>query len=381
MMKSYQIMTNQTCNLACSYCYEKMNGKMNTVERTVSFLKACLKKDQFTFKDDDVVMLEFIGGEPTLNLDVIEKTTEYLKENGYKYGVKRMGVSLSSNGTRVHHKRFVDYMEKYKGCIQIGISIDGKKEKHDKHRITLNGNGSFDSALKGYYKAKEILGKEAVGIKATFTVDDIPNYAENVKYLMTLEPNYLYANFVFEEPIPKEKGGMLALQLMDCVDFYLKNNYDFTFDHIINDELLQRPLLKNRHLWRKPKSTYSEQAFCGAISYMKCIGFDDDVYGCNRFVTMGQLGTQIGILNKDDTITEIKSDKMELVKNYKQFMHDHCKNCYLNHSCANCMALPVELGCSTKQDFEKFYFEKRHCYFTKAKELAKQYYLIKRGIK
>ena len=136
----------QECNLRCGYCY--MVGKNN--EHRMTFETAKRIVDYFIDNRDilfttDYVILDFIGGEPLLELELIDKIVDYFRLTAYKKKSKWFGrfrISIQSNGILVGTEEFQKFLRKNNNLVSVGITIDGTKEKHDMQRVFPNGEGS-----------------------------------------------------------------------------------------------------------------------------------------------------------------------------------------------------------------------------------------------
>lgn len=138
MSKNITFIVTKDCQLACKYCY--LVGK-NTKERmTWEIAKQaidyilCHEND---FKEKSVVW-DFIGGEPFLEIDLIDKICDYLKTEMFQMGhhwFNSYRFSFSTNGINYHTEKVQNFIKKNIDHLSIGITIDGTKQKHDLNRI------------------------------------------------------------------------------------------------------------------------------------------------------------------------------------------------------------------------------------------------------
>ncbi len=129
------------CNLGCTYCFASQ-GDYGAPKRLMSE-ETARKSVDFLLRnsgDTDSVSLVFFGGEPLMNLRVIQRTVAYAQEAGQKAG-KRVDFSMTTNATYLTPEviRFLN-----DNRIGVAVSIDGPKEYHDKRRTFKNGRGSYD---------------------------------------------------------------------------------------------------------------------------------------------------------------------------------------------------------------------------------------------
>lgn len=141
----------EECNLRCKYCYliHKNNvKKMNfeTAKKAVDYFLSA--RDIY---NELSVVWDFIGGEPFLEIDLIDKISDYIKEQMYLTNhpwFDNYVFNFSTNGLLYSSKAVQNYIAKNKRHVSIGISVDGNKVKHDLQRVYQNGKGSYDDVVK-----------------------------------------------------------------------------------------------------------------------------------------------------------------------------------------------------------------------------------------
>lgn len=366
MFKQYQILTSLSCNLRCTYCYESFNDRVNTLEDCKLFLKAMFARDSNYHKlqSNRTVIIDYIGGEPFLHPDLLEGIMDYCETIKKDYYIDFVYHSISTNGTLLKNPKCKRLLNKYKNQIGLGISIDGTKEKHNLHRLTINGLGSYDNAVLGLKVAKEI-GVSYTHLKATFTRKTIPLYFDSFKNLVTLKPDSLHMNFAFEEIITEQDGIHIALEMMNSMEWLLslpKKDRVNIYMYLENGEVLSmyNPIVEERI---KPL----DRNRCGTANEMSCLGFDRKLYGCNRFVSMSRPGMELGILKDDGTIENINQQLSSEIKSAYKSLPSWCNSCRHNTSCSDCVAISYDEGLPPSE----MYKQSRQCGFTKAKELVK----------
>lgn len=133
--KYITLCVTEECNLRCKYCY--MVGK-NSFNR-MSFETAKTAVDYFLSCDfeEDAVVWDFIGGEPTLEMDLIDAISDYIKIQLYELKHKwlyNFRFSICSNGVLYATDKVQNYIKKNINNLSFTITIDGTKEKHDLNR-------------------------------------------------------------------------------------------------------------------------------------------------------------------------------------------------------------------------------------------------------
>ena len=365
-MKTYQVITNMSCNLRCTYCYETLTTKKNDPKKIIEYLTACMKRDS---GKENSFSVDFIGGEPFFVIDVLEEVCDFVERSYKEYGFEDYSLNFSTNGTLLWRRRQKAFIEKYKSRLYLGISIDGDKEKHDTHRLTIDGIGSFDDAMRGYNTAHKILGRNRINLKATFTKDTIKDYARSVKFLMSLEnkPRHVNANFNFEEKFDEYDGVLIAMELFNIFEYMLSQPSEDWVDFLMLFEDKQVVEVVRTLINQKPKKL--DQNRCGTCSGdMMSLGFDGKLYGCNRFLSMNRDNMDIGKVENSCIVEKKDSIRNEILNAYTQ-LPDQCNSCLFNKSCSDCVAIAPDEGITIKDYYNQF----RQCGFTKAKELTRDY--------
>lgn len=171
----YTIWTTAACNLKCKYCYEgtnKPNHSMtiDTAKKVISFIE----KDN---KENEELLVNFHGGEPFLNFQIIKYI---VKELSYLFQKKKNIAFTATTNATVLNEEILDFIKKYK--MELTISLDGKKDTHDKFRKFADGKGSFDLAME---KAKKIKAfNPNIRIRMTIVPDTVEKLSENVEFLL-----------------------------------------------------------------------------------------------------------------------------------------------------------------------------------------------------
>lgn len=335
----YQILTNLTCNLDCSYCYEKKLNWVNNYKSVERFLSVMFNKDKNKY---DKVIIEFIGGEPFLAIDLISKTSEYVKNNFKKFGFLKFEFHFTTNGTLLNNLKVKKYLELFKQNLYLSISIDGVKSKHDLHRCYVNSNkGSYEDVIEGFNTSSDILGLDRVSAKSTFTKDSFHLYNESVKHIFSLGIDKIYANVIYEDIYTLDWAEKYLLDMLDLMDFI--SNEIFNGRVISFNNFLVNNSTSMKYYNIPLSKTVKNSNSCGACSNMICLGKEDKVYPCNRFVSMNKNNMNIGSIVKDSLVDNNVELKQDILNTYKKIPED-CNNCPVVNYCSSCLALPYEFN-------------------------------------
>lgn len=280
MAKSITFIVTKDCQLACKYCY--LVGK-NTKERmTWDVAKKAVDfildhENDFT---ENSVIWEFIGGEPFLEIELIDKICDYLKLEMYRrdhHWFNSYRFSFSTNGINYHTGKVQDFIKKNHTHLSIGITIDGTKRKHDLNRIwkasdtVLNQErGSYDDVVKNI--PLWLSQFPGAATKVTIASADIPYIKESVLHLYELGIKEVNINCVFEDVWKEGDDKVFENQLIELADAIIDG--DLYRDHACSFfmEFIGKPM--NRE--------HDNQNWCGAGN-MLSVDAAGNFYPCTRF--------------------------------------------------------------------------------------------------
>ena len=339
----------EDCNMACTYCYQhdKTCSTMS-FETGKKFIDLILAADERTNKyitstETTGCVLEFIGGEPFLQIDLIDKLTDYFIKECIRLHhpwATRFRISISSNGLLYFDEHVQNYIKKHHTHLALGISIDGTKELHDMCRIDKNGNGTYDRAMKAAQAYMETY-KAQIGSKATLSPDNITMCCDSIISMIQNGYNVIHVNCVYEKGWTLEHAIILYNQLKSLSDYILENNLE---DKIIIS-ILDNP---NGYKWDK-----SDHTWCGGNGLMLCCDPRGDLYPCLRYTpsSMGNMQELYIIGNVDEGIMtrpewEQRVDCMSCVTRSAQCEHakPECIDCPIATGCGDCAAYNYEIN-------------------------------------
>jgi len=325
-IKDITFSVTEECNLRCKYCY--MTGKNNVKKMSFETAKKAIDyilEDRKTFNELGVIW-NFIGGEPFLEMDLIDKITDYIKVRTYELNhpwFNKYRLSFSSNGILYDHPKVQEYIKKNRKHVSIGLSVDGNKEKHDLQRVKLDGTGSYDDVVKNVPLWLEQFPEAAT--KATFAHGDIKYLKDSIINLWDLGISQVAANVVFEEVWDEEDPLIFEEQLKALGDYILENKIWDKYTVSFFDPNKGFPLLENE---LKSNS-------CGA-GRMLAIDCDGNFYPCVRFLDLSmnnRKGRKVGDINKGMDLDKVRPF-LEL--NTLKESEDKCLECEVATGCTGC---------------------------------------------
>lgn len=359
------------CNLRCTYCYQINKGThIMPFEVAQKFIDMLLENDKNTqqYLDTracDAIVIEFIGGEPFLEVELIDQIMEYFikrmieTNHPWQYNWR---ISISSNGTLYFEPKVQAFIKKWFEYLSFNISIDGNKQLHDSCRIFPDGSGSYDKAIAGVRHYVDILGG-TMGSKMTLAPANVMYTFEAVKSLIEQGYTEINLNCVFEKGWTEEHATILYHQLIKLANYILENN--------LEDKLY---IAMFEETFFHPKSKDDSQNWCGGNGSMISIDWKGDIYPCIRYMesSLGNNIEPIIIGNITDGImTNAKCrnciNELKAVNRINQSTEE-CINCLIADGCAWCQAYNY-------QDSGDFHHRATYiCVMHKARALANCYF-------
>ncbi len=274
--KNITFIVTKDCQLACKYCY--LVGKNESERMEWKIAKAAIDYiliHEDDFKDDSVVW-DFIGGEPFLEIDLVDKICDYIKTEMFRLNHKWFNsyrFSFSTNGINYDSEKVQRYIEKNREHLSIGITIDGTKRKHDLNRIWKGSGperGSYDDVVRNIPLWLSQFPDGAT--KVTISSADIPYIRESVLHLYSLGIKEVNINVVFENVWKEGDDKLFEKQLIELADEII--NHGYYEDHACSffSESIGKPL----------DSKVDNQNWCGA-GRMLAVDAKGLFYPCTRF--------------------------------------------------------------------------------------------------
>lgn len=237
------------CNLCCTYCYQTHKGCHEMPFDVAKRFIDMLLNDETTYvnrENSGGVIIEFIGGEPFLAIDLIDQITDYfisqMIEKQHPWATRYM-ISICSNGLLYFDPKVQAYMNKHRRHLSFSITIDGNKELHDSCRIQPDGSGSYDIAMAG---VKDWISKGGyMGSKITVAPANVVYVFEAVKSIIENGYDDININCVFEEGWTAEHALILYNQLKLIADYMIDNNLTETHRVAMFEENFFKPKEEN----------------------------------------------------------------------------------------------------------------------------------------
>lgn len=274
--KNITFIVTKDCQLACKYCY--LVGKNETERMSWDVAKAAIDyilENQGDFNEESVVW-DFIGGEPFLEIELIDRICDYIKSEMFRLDHRWFNsyrFSFSTNGINYGSESVQRFIEKNREHLSIGITIDGTKRKHDLNRIWKGvepERGSYDDVVRNIPLWLAQFPEGAT--KVTISSPDIPYICESVMHLYSLGIKDVNINVVFENVWKEGDDKLFEEQLIRLADEIIDNGYYKDYACSFFSESIGRPLDAKK----------DNQNWCGA-GMMLAIDSSGNFYPCTRF--------------------------------------------------------------------------------------------------
>lgn len=319
VVKALCIHIAHDCNLACKYCFAE-EGEYHG-RRALMSLEVGRKALDFLIENSGNrrnLEVDFFGGEPLMNWDVVKELVNYGRSKEEEYD-KKFRFTLTTNGVLLNDEvmEFVN-----KEMSNVVLSLDGRKEVNDKMRPFRNGTGSYDLIVPKFKKLAESRNQTNYYVRGTFTrnnldfSNDVIHFADLGFKQMSIEPvvgddNENYAIKQEDLPVIMEEYDKLAKE-------YIKRQKEgngFNFFHFMID-LEQGPCVAKR------------LSGCGSGTEYLAVTPWGDLYPCHQFV--GQEEFLLGNVFEGIKRTEI-CDEFKMCNVYAK---EKCQNCFAKYYCS-----------------------------------------------
>lgn len=329
LSKNITFIVTKDCQLACKYCY--LVGKNAKERMSWDIAKKAIDYilDQESDFTEESVVWDFIGGEPFLEIDLIDKICDYIKVEMFKrnhHWFNSYRFSFSTNGINYHTKHVQEFIKKNKSHISIGLTIDGTKTKHDLNRIWKGitpEKGSYDDVVKNIpLWLKEFPNG---GTKVTISSDDIPYIHESVIHLFELGIKEVNINCVFEKVWKDGDDLLFEEQLIKLADTIIERKL---YEHFVCSFFYE-------HVGKPLDCKIDNQNWCGA-GMMLAVDSKGHFYPCTRFAQYSLREKNAWMIG--DVNTGIDKNKLRPFLTLDRCTQSsrECIECEVSQGCAWC---------------------------------------------
>ena len=308
-----------TCNLNCSYCFASQGNYHG--ERAVMSFEVGKQALDFLVENSKGrrnLEVDFFGGEPLLNFDVVKQLVEYARSIEKEKG-KNFRFTLTTNGVLIDDD-VIDFANRE--MSNVVLSLDGRKEIHDRFRVDYAGKGSWDRIVPKFQKLVEARGHKNYYMRGTFTHAN-PDFLKDIETMLDLGFTELSMEPVVCAPddpsaLTEEDFPIVTEQYEKLAELMLKRHREgkpFTFYHYMID-LKGGPCI------------YKRVSGCGSGTEYMAVTPWGDLYPCHQFV--GEEEYKLG--NVWDGVTNVNAQDEFAACNV--YTRPECRDCWARLYCS-----------------------------------------------
>ena len=319
VVKALCLHVAHTCNLNCSYCFASQ-GKYHGDRAVMSYEVGKQALDFLVANSGSRRNLEvdFFGGEPLMNFQVVKDLVAYARSIEKEKG-KNFRFTLTTNGVLVDDD-VIAWANKE--CSNVVLSLDGRKEIHDRFRVDYAGNGSWEKIVPKFQKFVEARGGKDYYMRGTFTHAN-PDFLEDIKTMLNLGFNELSMEPVVcaagdPSALTEEDLELVMKQYEELAELMLRKDEEgkpFTFYHYMID-LSGGPCI------------YKRISGCGSGTEYMAVTPWGDLYPCHQFV--GEEKFKLGNIWDGVTNKEIQGEFAAC----NVYAHPECRDCWARLYCS-----------------------------------------------
>ncbi|MDD6736158.1 MAG: thioether cross-link-forming SCIFF peptide maturase [Clostridiales bacterium] len=319
VVKALCLHVAHTCNLNCSYCFAGQ-GKYQGDRALMSFEVGKQALDFLVASSGSRTNLEvdFFGGEPLMNWDVVKQLVAYGRSIEKEHG-KNFRFTLTTNGMLLDDE-VTEFCNRE--MQNVVLSLDGRKEVHDRLRKDYSGKGSYDIIVPKFQEFVQKRGDKSYYVRGTYTHNNV-DFTEDIFHMADLGFTELSMEPVVCSPddpyaLTKDDLPKLFKQYEILADEMIKRDEEgrgFNFYHYMID-LQNGPCI------------YKRISGCGSGTEYLAVTPWGDLYPCHQFV--GDEGYCMGNVREGVTNTALR----EKFKKCNVYSRPECKDCWAKLYCS-----------------------------------------------
>ena len=319
VIKALCLHVAHTCNLNCAYCFASQ-GKYSG-DRAVMSFEVGKRALDFLVENSGTrhnLEVDFFGGEPLMNFDVVKQLVAYARSIE-KEKNKNFRFTLTTNGVLIDDD-VIEFANKE--MSNVVLSLDGRKEVHDRYRVDYNGKGSWEKIVPKFQKLVKARGGKDYYMRGTFTHAN-PDFLEDIKVMLDLgfnelsmEPVVCAAGDINE--LTKEDLPIVLEQYEKLANLMIERNAQgkpFTFYHYMID-LTGGPCI------------YKRISGCGSGTEYMAVTPWGDLYPCHQFV--GDEKFKLGDVFNGVNNTDVQKEFCDC----NVYARPDCKDCWAKLYCS-----------------------------------------------
>ena len=319
VVKALCLHVAHTCNLNCAYCFASQ-GKYHG-DRAVMSFEVGKQAFDYLIKNSGTrrnLEVDFFGGEPLMNFDVVKQLVAYARQIEKEHN-KNFRFTLTTNGLLIDDD-VIDFANKE--MSNVVLSLDGRKEIHDRYRVDYSGKGSWDRIVPKFQQLVEAREGKNYYMRGTFTHAN-PDFLKDIQTMLDLGFNELSMEPVVCAPgdpseLTQEDLPIVLDQYEKLAELMLERDREgrpFTFYHYMID-LTGGPCI------------YKRISGCGSGTEYMAVTPWGDLYPCHQFV--GDEKFKLGDIWNGVTNKETQCE----FANCNVYARPDCRDCWAKLYCS-----------------------------------------------
>ena len=319
MVKALCLHVAHTCNLNCSYCFASQ-GKYHGDRALMSFEVGKQALDFLMDHSGSRTNLEvdFFGGEPLMNWDVVKQLVEYARSVEKERG-KNFRFTLTTNGMLIDDD-VIDFANRE--MSNVVLSLDGRKEIHDRLRVDYAGNGSYERIVPKVQKLVAARGNKNYYMRGTFTHAN-PDFTKDLFHMADLGFTELSMEPVVCAP---EDPAALTAEDLEIV----KDQYELLAKDMLRREKEGKPITFYHYMLDLTGGPciYKRISGCGSGTEYMAVTPWGDLYPCHQFV--GEEAYKLGDIWNGVTNTALREE----FRSCNAYARPECNDCWARFYCS-----------------------------------------------
>ena len=319
VLKAMCLHVAHTCNLNCQYCFASQ-GQYHGERALMSFEVGKQALDFLIAQSGSRVNLEvdFFGGEPLMNWDVVKQLVEYARSVEKERG-KNFRFTLTTNGMLIDDD-VIDFANRE--MSNVVLSLDGRKEIHDRLRVDYAGNGSYERIVPKFQKLVEARGNKNYYMRGTFTHAN-PDFTKDLFHMADLGFTELSMEPVVCAP---EDPAALTAEDLEIV----KDQYELLAKDMLRREKEGKPITFYHYMLDLTGGPciYKRISGCGSGTEYMAVTPWGDLYPCHQFV--GEEAYKLGDFWNGVTNTALREE----FRSCNAYARPECNDCWARFYCS-----------------------------------------------
>ena len=319
VVKALCLHVAHTCNLNCAYCFAGQ-GEYQGERGLMSFEvgKQALDFLIENSKGRRNLEVDFFGGEPLMNFDVVKRLVAYAREREKECG-KNFRFTLTTNGVLIDD----DVIEfSNREMSNVVLSLDGRKEIHDRYRVDYAGKGSWDRIVPKFQKLVEARGNKNYYMRGTFTHAN-PDFLKDIETMLDLGFTELSM-----EPVVCAPDSPSALTAEDLP--IVLEQYERLAERMLEQHRMGKPFTFYHYMidLKGGPCIYKRVSGCGSGTEYMAVTPSGELYPCHQFV--GEERFKLGDVWQGVTNTDIREEFAAC----NVYSRPECADCWAKLYCA-----------------------------------------------